>query len=127
MQAMLDDVAPKLKVGVPMLSETVRADAREGDVGIQLGEIAKANPEVAIGSSVLRSTTRGQHECGATSQRCTEARASQTRGRGHVGASAASTKRLSLGSASNINELHFCALPVSCLASASKFNFNAFY
>jgi hypothetical protein len=33
-----------------MLSETVRADAREGDVGMQLGEIAKANPEVAIGS-----------------------------------------------------------------------------
>jgi hypothetical protein len=33
-----------------MLSETVRANAREGDVGTQLGEIAKANPEVAIGS-----------------------------------------------------------------------------
>ena len=33
-----------------MLSETVRADAREGDIGMQLGEIAKANPEVAIGS-----------------------------------------------------------------------------
>jgi hypothetical protein len=29
MQAMLDEVAPKLKIGVPMLSETVRADARE--------------------------------------------------------------------------------------------------
>jgi len=50
MQAMLDDVAPKLKVGVCMLSETVRADAREGDIGVQLGEIAKANPAVAIGS-----------------------------------------------------------------------------
>jgi hypothetical protein len=36
MQAMLDDVAPKLKVGVCMLSETVRADAREGDIGVQL-------------------------------------------------------------------------------------------
>ena len=33
-----------------MLSETVRADAREGDIRMQLGEIAKANPEVAIGS-----------------------------------------------------------------------------
>ena len=43
-QAMLDEVAPKLKIGVPMLSETVRADAREGDIGMQLGEIAKANP-----------------------------------------------------------------------------------
>ena len=50
MQAMLDEVAPKLKIGVPMLSETVRADVREGDIGTQLGEIAKVNPAVAIGS-----------------------------------------------------------------------------
>ena len=50
MQAMLDEVAPKLKSGVRILSETVRADAREGDIGMQLGEIAKANPGVAIGS-----------------------------------------------------------------------------
>src|SRR5713101_3644034 len=50
MQAMLDEVAPKLNTGVRMLSETVRADAREGDIGTQLGDIAKANPEVAIGS-----------------------------------------------------------------------------
>jgi len=50
MQAMLDEVAPKLKTGVKMLSETVRADCREGDIGTPLGEIAKANPEVAIGS-----------------------------------------------------------------------------
>lgn len=50
MQAMLDQVAPKLKTGVRMLSQTVRADAREGDVGGPLGEIAKANPEVSIGS-----------------------------------------------------------------------------
>jgi molybdenum cofactor synthesis domain-containing protein len=50
MQAMLDEVAPKLKTSVRMLSETVRADAREGDIGAQLGEIAKANPKVVIGS-----------------------------------------------------------------------------
>jgi molybdopterin-biosynthesis enzyme MoeA-like protein len=50
MQAMLDEVAPKLKIGIRMLSETMRADAREGDIGMQLGEIAKANPAVAIGS-----------------------------------------------------------------------------
>jgi molybdenum cofactor synthesis domain-containing protein len=50
MQAMLDVVAPELKTGVKMLSETIRADAREGDVGSELGEIAKANPEVTIGS-----------------------------------------------------------------------------
>jgi molybdenum cofactor synthesis domain-containing protein len=50
MQAMLDAVAPKLKTGIKMLSETIRADAREGDVGTELGEIAKANPDVTIGS-----------------------------------------------------------------------------
>jgi molybdopterin-biosynthesis enzyme MoeA-like protein len=50
MQAMLDEVVTKLKRGVRMLSETVRADAREGDIDMQLGEIAKANPGVAIGS-----------------------------------------------------------------------------
>jgi len=50
MQVMLDEVAPKLKTGICMLSETVRADAREGDIGTPLGEIAKAHPEVAIGS-----------------------------------------------------------------------------
>ena len=47
MQAMLDEVAPKLKIGARMLSETVRADVREGDIGMLLGEIAKANPKVA--------------------------------------------------------------------------------
>jgi molybdenum cofactor synthesis domain-containing protein len=50
MQVMLDEVAPKLQTGVRMLSETVRADAREGDIGTPLGAIAKAHPDVAIGS-----------------------------------------------------------------------------
>jgi molybdenum cofactor synthesis domain-containing protein len=50
MQAMLDVVAPKLKTGVKMLSETIRADAKEGDVGTELGRIASANPGVSIGS-----------------------------------------------------------------------------
>lgn len=50
MQAMLDEVAGKLKTGAKMLSETVRADAREGDIGTELGEIAKAHPGVSIGS-----------------------------------------------------------------------------
>jgi len=47
---MLDEIAPTLKTGVKMLSETVRADAREGDVGTELAAIAKAHPEVSIGS-----------------------------------------------------------------------------
>ena len=51
MQAMPDEVAPKLKIGV--------------------------------------STARAQHECGAARPRCTQARAGQTRGREHAGASAA--------------------------------------
>ena len=50
MQAMLDDAASKLKTGAKMLSETVRANCREGDIGTELGAIAKANPGVIIGS-----------------------------------------------------------------------------
>jgi molybdenum cofactor synthesis domain-containing protein len=59
MQVMLDEVAPKLKTGVRILSETVRADCREGDIGTPLGEIAKANPEVAIGSYPFFDDQRG--------------------------------------------------------------------
>ena len=50
MQAMMDIVAPKLKSGVRMLSESVRANAREGDVGGPLREIAAAHPDTVIGS-----------------------------------------------------------------------------
>jgi molybdenum cofactor synthesis domain-containing protein len=59
MQAMLDEVAPKLKTGVRMLAETIRADARVGDIGTELGEIAKANPQVAIGSYPFFDPQRG--------------------------------------------------------------------
>src|SRR5687767_8504245 len=50
MQAMLDAAAPKLKTGVKMLSETIKGDVREGDIGTELGEIAKLHPNVTIGS-----------------------------------------------------------------------------
>ena len=50
MQAMLDEVAPQLKTGTKLISETIRADAKEGDVGTELGLIAKAHPETIIGS-----------------------------------------------------------------------------
>jgi molybdenum cofactor synthesis domain-containing protein len=50
MHAMLDDVAPRLKTGRKMLSESVRADMREGDIGTPLAEIAKAHGDVMIGS-----------------------------------------------------------------------------
>ncbi len=42
-----------------MMSETVRADCREGDVGTELGEIAKAYPEVMIGSYPFMDDVRG--------------------------------------------------------------------
>jgi molybdenum cofactor synthesis domain-containing protein len=50
MQAMLDEVTPTLRTGVKMLSESVRADLREGDIGTPLAAVAKAHPEVMIGS-----------------------------------------------------------------------------
>jgi molybdopterin-biosynthesis enzyme MoeA-like protein len=50
MQAMMDIVSPKLKSGVRMLSESVRANAREGDIGGPLRAIAEAHPDTIIGS-----------------------------------------------------------------------------
>jgi molybdenum cofactor synthesis domain-containing protein len=59
MQAMVDEVAPKLKTGAKLLSETIRADAKEGDVGTELGAIAKANPDTIIGSYPFFDETLG--------------------------------------------------------------------
>jgi molybdenum cofactor synthesis domain-containing protein len=59
MQAMFDTVAPKLRTSVKVVSETVRADCREGDVGTELGEVAKAYPEVMIGSYPFHDDKRG--------------------------------------------------------------------
>jgi molybdenum cofactor synthesis domain-containing protein len=50
MQAMLDEIAPTLKTGIKLLSESVRANLREGDIGSPLAEIAKAHPDTMIGS-----------------------------------------------------------------------------
>ncbi len=50
MQAMLDEVAPKLKTGTKLISETIRADAKEGDVGTELGAVARLHPDTIIGS-----------------------------------------------------------------------------
>ena len=74
MQAMLDEVAPKLKIGVRMLSETVRAYARQGDIGMQLSEIAKAHPAVAIGSYPFFDPQHGPNTNVVLRPRCTEAR-----------------------------------------------------
>lgn len=57
MQAMLDVVAPTLTTGVKILSDTVRAGLREGDIGTALAEVAKAHPDVSIGSYPFFSET----------------------------------------------------------------------
>ncbi len=51
MQAMLDDVAPRLTTGARMISETIDAmGVPEGSYAAGLGDIAKAHPGVIIGS-----------------------------------------------------------------------------
>jgi molybdenum cofactor synthesis domain-containing protein len=50
MQAMLDAVAPMLLTGKKMLSHSVRADLREGDIGSELATVAKDHPHTMIGS-----------------------------------------------------------------------------
>jgi molybdenum cofactor synthesis domain-containing protein len=51
MQAMLDDVAPRLATGARMMMETIEATGiPEGTYATPLSEIAKAHPNVIIGS-----------------------------------------------------------------------------
>jgi len=51
MQAMLDEVAPRLATGVRMVAETVSAGGLpEGAYAAALSEVASANPELSIGS-----------------------------------------------------------------------------
>ena len=42
-----------------MLSESVRTDCREGDIGTELGAVAKAHPDVMIGSYPFIDENRG--------------------------------------------------------------------
>ncbi len=57
MQAMLDAVAPSLETGVRILSDSVRAGLREGDIGTALGAVARAHPDASIGSYPFWSET----------------------------------------------------------------------
>ena len=51
MQAMLDDVAPKLETGAPVIAGTIPAGSLpEGAYAAALGDFAAANPELSIGS-----------------------------------------------------------------------------
>src|SRR6202008_49584 len=50
MQALMDIVAPKLKSGVKMRSDSVPANARECDIGGPLRDLANAHPDTIIAS-----------------------------------------------------------------------------
>jgi molybdenum cofactor synthesis domain-containing protein len=50
MRAMLEDVAPRLRKGVPVLVATIAAAIAEGRIAAPLAAIQRAHPAVAIGS-----------------------------------------------------------------------------
>ncbi len=50
MQAMLDALAPRLKTGQRVLSRSVAAGLKEGDIGTPLGAVQADFPDVKIGS-----------------------------------------------------------------------------
>ena len=50
MQGMFLNIEPELPQGTPLLSRTIRAALREGDIAIELEKIQKAFPDVEIGS-----------------------------------------------------------------------------
>ena len=47
---MLDHVVPQLKTGAKVLSETIDAGLKEGDIASDLRDIAKRHPDTTIGS-----------------------------------------------------------------------------
>ena len=57
MQAMLDEVGPKLKTGKQMLSESVRADTREGDIGTELQQLVR-KPGLRTALRLMRAPAR---------------------------------------------------------------------
>jgi molybdenum cofactor synthesis domain-containing protein len=50
MQAMLDALAPRLQTGTKMLSRSIPAKAKEGDVATPLAEVQKRFPDIIMGS-----------------------------------------------------------------------------
>jgi len=50
MKAMLDQIAPSLRTGTPMLSRAVEAGMGEGLIGTPLAELQRRFPDVALGS-----------------------------------------------------------------------------
>ncbi len=65
MRGMLQDVERRIEGGAIVHSRTVRAaGAREGDISVPLGELAKANPEASLGSYPFMRLVSGQTEFG---------------------------------------------------------------
>lgn len=65
MRGMLQDVERRIEGGAVVHSRTVRAPgAREGDISLPLGELAKANPEASLGSYPFMRLVNGQTEFG---------------------------------------------------------------
>ena len=62
MQSMLEAVLPDLDKGRPMLSRTILADAREGDIAAPLRKIAETFPEAVIGSYPFRDESDGRYK-----------------------------------------------------------------
>ncbi|MDI4658673.1 competence/damage-inducible protein A [Xanthobacter autotrophicus] len=60
MQAMLEAVLPELRKGRPMLSRTILAEAKEGDIAAPLGAIAERFPAAVIGSYPFRDEVDGR-------------------------------------------------------------------
>ncbi|MGY3119198.1 adenine/guanine phosphoribosyltransferase-like PRPP-binding protein [Bradyrhizobium sp. S3.14.4] len=86
MQAMMDIVSPKLKSGVRMLSESVRANAREGDIGSPLRAIAAAHPDTIIGSyPFMGRRSEAEHQSGGALARRGQAGSGDGGGEGNAG------------------------------------------
>lgn len=62
MQSMLEAVLPELEKGRPMLSRTILAEAKEGDIAAPLRAIAAAYPAAVIGSYPFRDETDGRYK-----------------------------------------------------------------
>ena len=62
MQSMLEAVLPELRKGRPMLSRTILAEAKEGDIAAPLRKIAETYPDAIIGSYPFRDEVDGRYK-----------------------------------------------------------------
>ena len=60
MQSMLEAVLPELEKGRPMLSRSILANAKEGDIAAPLAAIARRYPQVQIGSYPFKDEQTGR-------------------------------------------------------------------